>query len=42
MLQSQARSGLDDKAKHAYVDVASGQPHAERLDDRLGALVAPI
>ena len=38
MLQSQARSGLDDKAKRAYVDVASGQPRAERLDDGLGGL----
>jgi len=38
MFQSQARSGLDDKAKGAYVDDASGQPRAERLDDGLGGL----
>ena len=38
MFRSQARSGLDDKAKGAYVDDASGQPRAERLDDGLGGL----
>jgi hypothetical protein len=39
MFQSQARTGLDDKAKGAYVDDASGQPRAERLDDGLGGLL---
>jgi beta-alanine degradation protein BauB len=29
---------LDDEAKRAYVDVASGQPRAERFDDGLGGL----
>ena len=38
MLQSQARSGPDDKAKRTYGDGASGQPRAERLDDGLGGL----
>ena len=29
---------LDDKAKRTYVDVASGQPRAERVNDGLGGL----